>query len=366
MKKFVALALTLAMVGSSAMTAFAKEDTAVAAQAGDSASGKTAMADANFDTSYQPKKDSYSIYCTYKLVHSWYDSIRVGVDAAVKDLADKGVTVDYVWEAPAEPDAVDQVNRIETAAGQGYDMIAVDINEPSTSAQAINEVVASGQKVCIFGGSDCDCDRDFFVGNTDNYGDGAALAKEVCEAMGGKGQIALLAGTIGAASHEDRLQAFKDVCAEYPDIEIVDEQRDNDQVERAISITETWIQAYPDLGGILANNMSNPVGAAQAVKDAGKSGEIVIGGMDHDLRTLEALKDGTITVAQVQNCYDMGYKMVWYAIMDIDGEEVPDSTPVGSTSVHADEADKYIATLYGGEDVAVEEEAVAASSAAEE
>ena len=88
--------------------------------------------------------------------------------------------------------------------------------------------------------------------------------------MGGKGQIALLGGTMGAESHEQRLQAFKDVIATYPDIEVVDEQRDDDSVEKAISLTESWLQAYPDLGGILCNNMSNPVGACQAVTDAVK------------------------------------------------------------------------------------------------
>ena len=225
----------------------------------------------------------------------------------------------------------------------------MDVNQPETTAEAINAAVEAGVPVATFASSDIeDCERSFFVGNTDNYGDGCALAEAVCEEMGGEGQIAILAGTMGAASHEERLQGFKDTIAKYPDIEIVDEQRDNDSVEKAISITEAWLQAYPDLKGILCNNMSNPVGACQAVEDAGKSGEIVIGGMDHDLRTLEYLKDGTLYVAQVQNCYDMGYKLIYDAVMTIDGETVePEATNVGSTSVYAADADKYIEMLYG-------------------
>ena len=109
------------------------------------------------------------------------------------------------------------------------------------------------------------------------------------------------------------------------------------------------MQAYPDLGGILCNNMSNPVGACQAVKDAGRSGEVVIGGMDHDLRTLEYLKDGTLYVAQVQNCYDMGYKMIFNAVKTIDGEEVEEITDVGSSSVYSDKAQDYIDMLFGDE-----------------
>lgn len=320
----------------------------VVAKAGDSATGKTDLADQNFDTSYTPKKKSYKIYCTYKNIHSWYDAIKAGVDAAVKDMDGKGVTVDYEWYGPAEPNAVDQVNSIETAVGQGYDLIAVDVNQPETTAKAIDAAVGKGIPVATFASSDVEnCKRSFFVGNTDNYGDGCTLAKAVCEKMGGKGQIAILSGTMGAASHEARLKGFKDTIKKYPDIKIVDEQRDNDAVEKAISITESWLQAYPDLGGILCNNMSNPVGACQAVKDAGKSGKIVIGGMDHDLRTLKYLKDGTLYVAQVQNCYDMGYKLIYNAIKTIDGEKVEESTAVGSTSVYAADADKFIKMLYG-------------------
>ncbi|MDC7124854.1 MAG: substrate-binding domain-containing protein [Spirochaetales bacterium] len=310
--------------------------------------GKTDLADKDFDISYAPQKDSYKIYCTYKNIHSWYDAIKAGVDAAVSDMEKKGVHIDYVWYGPTTPDAIDQVNSIETAVGQGYDLIAVDVNQPETTAKAINNAVDNGVPVATFASSDvANCDRSFFVGNTDNYGDGCTLAKAVCEKMGGAGQIAILAGTMGAASHEARLKGFNDTIAKYPGIKIVDTQRDNDSVEKAISITESWLGAYPDLGAILCNNMSNPVGACQAVKSAGKSGKIIIGGMDHDLRTLQYLKDGTLYIAQVQNCYDMGYKLIYYAVETIDGATVPDSTPVGSTSVYMDDADKFIDMLYG-------------------
>ncbi len=309
-----------------------------------------ALADQSFDTSYEPQKDTYKIYCTYKLVHAWYDAIEVGVKAAVEDFASKGVTIDYEWYAPVEPDAVDQVNSIETAVGQGYDMILVDVNQIETTRPAINDAVAAGVKVGLFASSDVeDCDREFFVGNVDNYGDGAALAEAVCEKMmeEGKTEIAFLSGTIGAVSHEERLEAFYDTVEKYPEIKVVDDQRDNDFVEEAITITEAWLQAYPNLGGILANNMSNPVGACQAVKDAGKSGEIIIGGMDHDLRTLEYLADGTLYVAQVQNCYDMGYKAIYQAVQAIDGAEFEEVIGVGSGSVYADEAQTYIDMLFG-------------------
>ena len=38
--------------------------TVFAATDGGSVAGKTSLADANFDTDYQPQKDEYKIYCT--------------------------------------------------------------------------------------------------------------------------------------------------------------------------------------------------------------------------------------------------------------------------------------------------------------
>lgn len=355
-KKIVSLllvaAMVLAMAGCGSKDAESGSEDAKDSKASEETevANSKALADQEFDTSYEPKKDEYKIYCTYKLVHAWYDAIEVGVKAAVEDMKAKGVTIDYEWYAPVEPDAVDQVNSIETAVGQGYDLIAVDVNQVETTEPAVNDAVKAGVKVALFASSDLpNTERSFFVGNNDNYGDGAAIAEAVCEKMGGKGEIAFLSGTIGAVSHEDRLKAFYDVVEKYPDITVVDDQRDNDFVEKAVQITEAWMQAYPDLGGILCNNMSNPVGACQAVKDAGRSGEVVIGGMDHDLRTLEYLKDGTLYVAQVQNCYDMGYKMIFNAVKTIDGEEVEEVTDVGSSSVYSDQAQEYIDMLFSDE-----------------
>ena len=308
------------------------------------------LADKDYDTGYQPKKDTYKIYCTYKLVHDWYDAIEVGVKGAVEDMKAKGVTIDYEWYAPVGADANDQVNSIETAVGQGYDMILVDVNQESLTEPAVKTAIDNGVKVGLFASADLpNSGRSFFVGNNDNYGDGASIAEAVCEKMkeDGKKQIAFLSGTIGATSHEDRLQAFKDTVEKYPDIEVVDEQRDDDMVENAISITEAWLQAYPDLGGILCNNMSNPVGACQAVADAGKDGQIVIGGMDHDLRTLNYLADGTLYVACIQNCYDMGYKAIYEAVRVIDGEApTQDVTDVGSSLAFKDDAQTYIDLLF--------------------
>lgn len=308
------------------------------------------------EDNYVPKKDSYEFAYIYKLIHPWYDAIKVGLDAAVAEYAKKGITIDYEFKAPVQPDGVKQLNMIEAAAARNPDVIAVDITQPDIAVPVMNEIMARGIPVMTFAGGDASPEsgttRICFVGNTDNKGDGAALAEELAKAINYEGEVARLDGTIGAPSHEDRIDGFIEVMAKYPNIKVVDARRDNDDLEKAIQMTENFIQKYPNLKGIWCNNMTNPIGAAQAVEAAGKKGEIVIVGMDHDLRTLEYVKSGTILAAQVQNNFDMGYELIKTSIRVADGGKVGEEIEselynVGSTTVFQDQAQEYIDLLFG-------------------
>jgi len=304
---------------------------------------------------YEPAKDEYYFAYTYKLIHPWYDAIKVGIDAAVDEYAKQGITIKYDYTAPVTADAVEQINMIESAAAKNPDVIGIDVNQVDLTVPIISELTARDVKVLTFSGGDAvDSERIAFIGNTDNKGDGAKLAEILAESIGYEGEVACLDGTIGASSHEERIEGFNEVMEKYPDITVVDRQRDDDDLEKAVQLTEAFIQKHPNLKGIWCNNMTNPIGAAQAVVDAGKKGEIIIVGMDHDLRTLEYVEDGTILAAQVQNNYDMGFYLVTTSIKAADGATVGDGIEeerfnVGSTSVYQAEARKYIDLLYGEE-----------------
>ena len=303
---------------------------------------------------YVPEQDSYHFSLIYKLIHPWYDAIEDGIIQAVKDFEDlHGVEITYDWEAPVEPDAIAQVNRLEDAAGRNPDLIAVDVTEPNTVLPVINEVMAGGIPVMTFLGSDApNSDRIAFLGNADNKGDGAAIAEILAEEIGYEGQVATLEGTIGAPSHEERIEGFNEVMEKYPDIEVVARERDDDDLERSIQFTEQFISDYPDLEGIWNNNATNPIGSAQAVQEAGLEDQITIVGMDHDIRTFEFVKDGVITATQVQNIFDMGYHTIRYAVkiadgMRTDSEEIEEIYNVGSTTVTQENIDEFMEVMYG-------------------
>ena len=381
MKKLTALGLCLVLAGGSVLTGCGGSDTSATAEpseteaAGETAaaSGEEGLSEENLQTdvttsdlvltredepiaSYTPQKDTYEIYATYKLVHAWYDTIKIGVDKAVEEYAQQGITINVDWNAPTVPSGEDQVSRIEAGIAKDPDVIAIDLSDPELAVSAINEAESMGIPVLLFASADApadaDCQRTAFIGTNNNVGDARELAKAICDEIGDEGEVALLTGTIGAANHEERNEGFYAELEEHPNVTIVDEQRDEDLVEKATQITETFIQKYPDLKAILCNNMSNPVGAAAAVADAGKSGEILIGAYDHDRRTLEYLADGTIYCSVIQNCIDMGYWMVKTAVMMADGLEpgedtYPEVYDTGSTIIYQEDAQEWIERLYG-------------------
>lgn len=342
--KRVAAIFLVALLLTSVCSAFAEVPKSVF-----SISGEMVLGD------YQPAKTEYKFYLTYKLVHAWWDSIEIGIKEAVAQYAERGIKISYEFTAPVLPDAADQVNRIETAAGRGFDVIGVDVADIKILTPAINNLIAQGVKVMTFSSSDATkddgCNRIAYVGNTHNYQDGCDLAEILAEKIGYSGQVAGLGGTIGAPCHEDRIKGFVDTMAKYPDIKIVEILYDNDMIEQAVVYTEGYLQKYPELKGIFCNNMGNPIGAAQAVTDAGKQGQVVLVGMDHDQRALEYLRDGVITALGIQDVPMMGFDTIQVAIKIADGLQpgentYPDQLEEKTTIVYQKDAQAMLDLLY--------------------
>lgn len=304
---------------------------------------------------YQPKKDSYKIYFNYKNIHVWYDAIELGIQKAIEEYEEKGIKIEYEWIAPTDPDAADQVNRIEEAVGRGFDVICVEPSNLDLVAPSITNIVDGGTKVLCFGATDLtgyeeSSGRSAFIGQSDPYQDGVLMAEIFCKEIGYAGKVANLGGSIGAPGHEAINQAFYDTIAKYPEIELVDTQYDNDELDKAIQYTENFLQKYNDLAGIFCNNMTNPIGAAQAVTAAGKAGDIVIVGYDHDIQALEYLRDGTIHSLGICDCFGVGFDTLMTAIKVADGceagKDFDEIQPYPVGAVYKDQAEEYISTLY--------------------
>ena len=66
---------------------------------------------------YQPQKQEYNFYFTYKMVHPWWDAVALGIEDAAAQYEDMGVVIEYEYLAPDKASAQDQIRRLNEAAG---------------------------------------------------------------------------------------------------------------------------------------------------------------------------------------------------------------------------------------------------------
>ena len=300
---------------------------------------------------YEPKKDHYNFYFTYKIVHPWWDAVALGMEDAQRQYLARGVTVTYEYLAPKAVSATDQRQRLLAAAEGPYDVIGVDVADEAVISPVLDELAGSGHKVMTFSSSDAakGCKRIAYVGNTHNYEDGALLTEALCKKLDYKGKVAILVGSEGAPCHEDRARGAKDTISKYDGMEIAEMAYDQDSVELAQKLTKQMLEDHKDLAGIVCCNMSNPVGAARAVEESGR--QVTIVGMDHDREALHYLRDGVIYCLGVQDCYSIGFDTLLTAVKIADGvkpgklyPELPDES---TTIVYQDDAGAILGMLYG-------------------
>lgn len=304
---------------------------------------------------YRPLKKEYHFYFTYKVVHPWWDAVGLGLEDAVQQYEDKGISIYYEYLAPNNASAPDQIVRLSDASMRDFDVLGVDVADVAMVTPTINKLIKDGHKVMIFSSSDASkedgCNRIAYVGNTHNQEDGASLTEVLCERLGYHGKIAVLVGTKGAPCHEERALGAQEVMAKYPEVEMVEMAYDDDNAEKAYALTRDFLEKHTDLAGIVCCNMSNPVGAARAVVEAGKAGDIVIVGMDHDQEALHYLRDGVIYALGIQDCYSIGFDTIQVAVKIADGllpgEAYPEKTEETTTLIYQKDAQSILQVLYG-------------------
>ena len=166
-----------------------------------------------------------------KLVHPWYDEVRVGIEYGI-EAEKEGIEVEYLWDAPAQAD-VDQENaKIEAAISRQPDGLCVAVLDQARNGQLLERALEAKINVLTFNAF---AGIKFpFVGRHDDVADGYDLAKYLAEAMAGKGKIAILSGSPTAPEHAGRVEGFKKALRDCGDFEIVFEEPDNDDLGQAL------------------------------------------------------------------------------------------------------------------------------------
>ena len=142
---------------------------------------------------------------------------------------------------------------------------------------------------------------------TDNYQSGYLAAEILGNRLDGKGDVGIL--TIpGIYSLDERQRGFEECIAEkYPEIKIVAVMNDEADPSRAANIAGQMFEDYPSIVGLFGTDAASGVGAAIALSENQKLGEIKVVAFDKDSEVLELVEQGLIEATLVQRTFSMSY-----------------------------------------------------------
>lgn len=109
----------------------------------------------------------------------------------------------------------------------------------------------------------------------------------------------------------------------------------------AFEVTADALQAHDNIDVIYCINDPSALGAAQAVEEAGKAGQIDILGKDAAPISKHAIKDGQMVQSSAQRPTYMGYKGVCSLVELLNGGTIEFNEYIDSYSVTADNIDEF-------------------------
>jgi erythritol transport system substrate-binding protein len=134
-----------------------------------------------------------------------------------------------------------------------------------------------------------------------NNAQGAALgAQQWVEAVGDSGKYVELFGNPADNNAATRSNGYETVLTQYPDLKKVAQEVANWDRTQGYQKMQSMLQAHPDIIGVISGNDEMALGAIAALKEAGKLGQVKVGGFDGSPDAVAAIKAGELQYTVLQ------------------------------------------------------------------
>jgi len=210
-------------------------------------------------------------------------------------LAGQQLGVQVTIAGPNTSDIASLISSIETIAARRPAGMMVVAWDPSAVVAPINKAIESGIPVVCVDTDAPDSKRLSFIG-TNWFDLGLRQARAMVKALNGRtGKVAML----GLTEHYIDQQAFAGFrsVAEKAGLTLMEPQNDRGDSAIAARVAATIVQATPDLVGMAGFDSESGPGIGLAIKEAGKSGQIVATCVDAEPAHLGLIKEGVLTAA---------------------------------------------------------------------
>ncbi len=256
--------------------------------------------------------------------------------------AELGVDLDVVFPNGT---AEDQNQKLEDLLIRGVSGIAVSpVN--STGQVGFLDRIAADVPLITQDTDAPDSQRLCFIG-VDNYAAGRTVGSLVKEACPDGGSVVIFIGRLEQNNARDRRQGVIDELLDrdsdpsrFDEVgkvpkggkyEVLDTRVDNFDVAQAMAGAQDALVAYPDLACMVGLFAYNPPTCLEALRSAGRLGEVQVIGFDEQDGTLDGIESGHVYATVSQNPYQYGSESVRVlnAICDGDKSVIPEGGIIG-------------------------------------
>lgn len=252
----------------------------------------------------------------------FFRTIQLGMNAAAEA---EGATL---LEGNSDSKPEKEISLIDTYIARGVDAIVISPVSKVASIPALKRAADNGIKIVTYNSTidDASIPVSYLNSKQRDLGNstGKMAATFIKARLGGKARVATLGfKALLPEISADRVDGFLEEAEKGGAIEVVSQQ-DAWLAEKAVQVAGDIITANPDVNIIYAANEGGTVGAVQAVRNAGRAGEIFVFGVDGTKQLVNFLLDGdnVLQATTAQQPYVMGQMAVQNAIAAAKGETV--------------------------------------------
>jgi rhamnose transport system substrate-binding protein/rhamnose transport system permease protein len=235
----------------------------------------------------------------------YFISCRKGAEEAAAELG-----VELLWDGPTDLDPAKQNEVVEAWITRGVDVIAVSVENEVAISTVLRKARAHGIKVLTWDADAQPDARDFFVNQATPQGIGDTLTDEAARILKDKGEFAIITASLTAANQNRWIASIKErMAAKHPGLKLVAIQPSEGDRDRAFSETQTVLKVHPDVHVVMAIAAPAVPGAAEAVKQSGRT-DVKVTGLSLPNMCKPYVHAGVVESIVLWNTLDLGYLTV--------------------------------------------------------
>ena len=235
--------------------------------------------------------------------NAYFISCKAGAEKAAKELG-----VELLFDGPTDSNAAKQNEIVENWITLGVDVIAVAAENKEGISTALRKAQKQGIKVVTYDADAMPDARSFFVNQATPQGIGHALMDDAARLLNAEGEFAMITASLTAANQREWQKHIEARLKEkYPKMKLVAVRPCDDLKDKAQSEATALMSANPNLKLIMAICSPGVPGAAEAVKQAGKTGKVKVIGLGLPNENKRYVHEGVTDTVILWNTGDLGY-----------------------------------------------------------